>query len=457
VLFAIEKLLKEEVGVAPGERIAVGVSGGPDSVALLHLLQALSRDLCFDLHVAHLDHALRQDSAQDALFVADLCRQWGVPLTSKRIDVRSEARRIGVGLEEGARLVRRAFLEEVASAHGCRWIALGHHRGDQAETLLHRLLRGTAVSGLAAMALQRGSYLRPLLEFSRDEIVGYLRKHGLSWREDESNGDFRFTRNRLRHQVLPLLTEFNPRLEEHLSRLSRRVALEEDYWRGEEERALAAVRISRGKEGALDRPGLLRLHPALRFRVIRRAILDVRGDLEGVSATHIAAIERILLSGRPQAETHLPGIRIRRRYDRLCLSLPASGTAPYSLEVNRPGRFTLPDGRVFLAELTMEALGENLAVAEFDAAAVPFPLAVRSFRAGDRFHPSGARGGKKLKDFFIDQKIDLELRRTLPLVVSGEILWIAGVRRCNGRRPVAGRAVLRLTIESGVHHQPVNC
>ncbi len=433
----------------PGERLLVGVSGGPDSVALLHILHVLSGALPLCLHVAHLDHSLRCASAADAHFVSELCRGWNLPLTSRRIDVRSEARRLGVGLEEGARLVRRAFLEEVASAHGCRWIALGHHRGDQAETVLHRFIRGAAVSGLAAMAPCTPPYLRPLLGFGRRQILRYLGEHGLRWREDASNDDPAFTRNRLRKEILPLLAEINPRIEEHLFRLSRRVALEEDYWRGEEDRALAQLRRRSDSETTLDRAKLLQLHPSLRLRVIRRAVLEVRKHLEGIGAVHLESIERLLLGPKPQAELHLPGIFIRRRYERLSLSvLPSPCAQPFIFEISLPGRFLLPDGRMLQAELLPASLGEGRDCVEFDAAAVSFPLTVRSFRPGDRFHPSGSPGGKKLKDFFIDRKIDATLRSSLPLVVSEEILWVAGVRRCHGRRPLVDRPVLRLSLIS---------
>ncbi len=443
---AVEAILRDEAGVAPGDRIVVGVSGGGDSVALLHLLREIGRSFPFTLHAAHFDHALRAESAADARFVDELCRAWEVPLVSRRVDVLEASRRLGLGIEEGGRHVRRAFFEETASALGCRWIALGHHRGDQAETLLHRIVRGTGVAGMAAMALRSGPYLRPLLGFGRGDILAYLRSHDLAWREDGSNDDPRFTRNRLRSAVLPLLAQFNPRIEEHLGRLSGRIALEEDFWRSETARSLEALRCRGASCLALDRAKLVGLHPALRLRVLREAILEARGSLMGIGAAHIESIEGLALSTKPQSEVHLPDLLVRRRYDKLLFSRDLSPSRPFSLPLSLPGECRLPDGRLLRAEIVPCAGAESLTQVEFDAEAVPFPLTVRSFLAGDRFYPCGAAGSKKLKDFFIDRKIDAESRRSLPLVVANEILWVAGVRRCHGRRPVAGRPVLRLTL-----------
>ena len=444
---SIERILREEVGVAPGDRILVAVSGGSDSVALLHLLCALASDFPFALHVAHFDHALRPQSGDDAAFVASLCRRLDLPLAVGGADVRGEAGRRGGGIEEAARFLRRRFLEEAAAENGCRWIALGHHRGDQAETVLHRILRGTSLAGLAGMRPRSGPYIRPLLECTRSEILDYLTLHGLSFVEDATNLDPKFTRNRLRHQVLPLLEEFNPRLQEHLARMGGRIAREEDFWRGLEEEALARLSCFSPGEMRLERQGLLALHPALRLRVIREGVRRVRGELEGVDAVHLEAVDALLRGGRPQAQVDLPGLWAARRYETVLLRrFPLPEGEPFRFILPAPGEIGLPDGRVFRAQVSASREGEGLCAVEFDAAAVPFPLEVRSFSPGDLFHPRGSAGRRKLKRFFIDSKIDREARRSLPLVVADEILWVVGVRRCDGRSAVEGRPILRLSV-----------
>jgi tRNA(Ile)-lysidine synthase len=445
---AVYKMLVEQHLVSPGDRVLVALSGGADSVALLHLLHGLAPSFPFTLHAAHLDHGMRPESARDAAFVRGLCEELEVPLATARIDVPARAGELGLGLEEAAREARRDFLRRTAAEQGCRVIALGHHRGDQSETFLHRLLRGSGLSGLAAMRPRSGLFIRPLLFSSREQIRQYLAERGLTHVEDASNADPAFTRNRIRHELIPLLQTFNPRVEEHLARLSRRIALEEDYWRGEEERHLAALGRPGEGERRLDRAALAALHPALGARVIRRALEDVRGDLRGIAAVHIEGVETMVTEGPSQAEIHLPGVWAACRYDRLWLrGTPPPPSEPFEFAVPAPGDYPLPDGGRLRVELVEEPWGEDWATVEFASTALPFPLTVRSFRPGDRFRPEGMKGSKKLKDFFIDSKIDRETRRCLPLVVGREIVWVAGVRRCEGCRPTrGGEKVLRLTV-----------
>jgi tRNA(Ile)-lysidine synthase len=181
--------------------------------------------------------------------------------------------------------------------------------------------------------------------------------------------------------------------------------------------------------------------------VIRRALEKVRGDLRGISAVHIEDVGKMVTGGRSQAEIHLPGAWAACRYESLWLrQAPPPTPEPFVFTIPGPGEYSLPDGRRLLVELVEEPRGETLAAVEFDASAVDFPLAVRSFRPGDRFRPAGMEGSKKLKDFFIDARIEKESRGSLPLVEAGEILWVAGVRRCSGRLPAHGKTVLRLAI-----------
>lgn len=453
----VYRMIVKDRLVPPGEGVLVALSGGADSVVLLHLMRSLAPLVPFTLRAAHLDHGMRPESPHDAVFVRRLCAEWGVPLAVERADVPALAREQGRGLEETGREVRREFLRQTAARHGCAVIALGHHRGDQAETFLHRLLRGSGLSGLAAMRVKSGPFVRPLLPFSRRQVRDYLAEQRLGHVEDPSNRDPAYTRNRIRHQLLPSLQSFNPRIEEHLARLCRRIALEEDYWQEEGERSLAAL-IRPGEGGVcLDRSGLAALHPALRARVIRRALERVRGDLTGISARHVEDVEGVLLGERPQAEVHLPAAWAARRYDRLWLRrTPPPPPPPFAVPVAGPGVYPLPGGGVLEVSLVDAPRGEGALAVEFDADVASFPLLVRPFRPGDRFRPAGLGGSKKLKDFFIDAKIPLEERRRLPLVAGREILWVVGVRRCDGGRPdpAAGR-VLRLAVsnyESSTNH-----
>ncbi len=447
MLDAFARILHEERLISPDERVLVAVSGGGDSVALLHLLHDLAPVFPFSIRAAHLDHAMRPEGSLDVEFVRRLCAELDVPLTVARVDVPALAAERRRGLEETAREARRRFLCRTAAEFDCSAIALGHHRDDQAETFLFRMLRGSALSGLAAMRPHSPPFIRPLLGFSRQQLRAYLVGRGLSFVEDASNSDVVFTRNRLRHQLLPQLREFNPRVDEHLCRLSRRIAIEEDYWEAEERRALAVLGRFAEQEAWLGRSGLLALHPALRLRVLRRALLAVRGDLLGVSACHLEGIDALLSAERPQAELSLPGCWAARRYEELWLRRSPPAPAPScSFVVSGPGIYPLPGGGELEVALVPSALGEARWAVEFAAEQMTFPLTIRSPLPGDRFRPAGAGGGKKLKDVLIDAKVPKERRRGLLLVEGEEILWLIGLRRCDGRGPAAaGGRVLRLT------------
>lgn len=443
------RLIEEQQLVRPGNRVLVALSGGADSVALLHLLHAAAPSLSFSLVAAHLDHGIRQDSARDAEFAAVLCARLDVPLVTERVDLPGWARQQRCGLEEAGRLVRREFLRRIASQWGCEAVALGHHRGDQAETFLHRLLRGSALSGLAGMATKSDLFIRPLLPFSRSRLRRYLAEHQIEFREDPSNKDPAFTRNRIRHALLPQLAEYNPRIEEHLGRLCGRIGAEEDFWRQEVARAMERICRADARGVHLEVQGVLSLHPALRPRVVRQALLQVRGGLEGIAASHLDAVLEMAAGGRPQAEAHLPGAWVGRRYQWLWLRKgPPAPVEPFSFVVDGAGIYPLPDGARLGVALDSSGGACRAPAVEFDGDRVSFPLELRNFRPGDRFRPFGAPGGRKLKAFFIDERIPREERARLPLLVgSGEVLWVVGLRRCQGLEPVPGGRVLKLWLE----------
>lgn len=443
------RILVKHARVVAGDRILVALSGGADSVVLLDLLLRAAEALKLEIRAAHLDHGIRTASAGDAEFVRGFCLQRTVLLTVGHRDIPGLAAMRKQGLEEVARDERRAFLQETARIAGCHLIALGHHRDDQAETFLQRLLRGSGLSGLAGMRLRCAPFIRPLLPFSRDQILQHLAAHHLPHVEDLSNADTTFTRNRLRHDLLPQLRAFNPRIDDHLARLSRRIALEEEYWDQQVVVCLESLCVKGGDGLWLSREGLGALHPALRARVLRGALELLRGDLRGIGAQHLGALEDLLDSSRPESELHLPGVWAARRYQKLWLRTGAPPVAEgFAVAIPAPGVYDLPDGSRLRVSLEEGCCGEDAWSVEFDADAVVFPLLVRTFLPGDRFYPNGAPGHRKLKDFFIDLKLVRELRRSWPLVVAAdEIIWLPGLRRCHGRRPrQAGGPVLKLTV-----------
>ncbi|HET7294814.1 MAG TPA: tRNA lysidine(34) synthetase TilS [Vicinamibacteria bacterium] len=294
----------------PGETIVAALSGGADSVALLDALLETGRRWGFRVVAAHLDHGLRSASASDAEFCRNLCARLGVPLHVGAADVRGRARRDGAGLEAAARLERHAFLRRIAEAEAAAAIAVAHTRDDQAETFLLRLLRGAGSAGLGAMRPRAGTLIRPLLDVGRRDVLEHLQARGLEWREDETNADLRFARNRVRHELLPYLERhFNPSIRESLARTA---ALLSDEHEGVAQRAreLYGRAARRGSGGVvLDGTALSQAPRPLARQVVRTALLEA-GGLERVGAAHVEKILEVSgRSGRSGRRLPLPGGR----------------------------------------------------------------------------------------------------------------------------------------------------
>jgi tRNA(Ile)-lysidine synthase len=441
----------EEYGLlAPGDGVVIGVSGGPDSLALLLALKELSADYRLQLTVAHLDHGLRGTAAEaDAAFVGQLSTRLGLPIVLGKADVPALAEARGLGPEEAAREARYAFLAQVAEDRHARKVAVGHTQNDQAETVLIRLIRGTGTDGLAGMAAARplgtAILIRPLLEVTREETEGYCRRLGLVPREDATNHDSAYVRNRVRSRLLPILIgEFNPSVVAGLADLARRM--------GDESRLLQSIageafrRVAAEDELAgvrLDLKGLLAEPPAIGRRLVRHAVRLV-GEGSGPAAERVEAALDLALRGRTGGVVQLgAGCRAVRESDSLTI-LPSAGPRsafePLSLPV--PGRADLVDlGLAITAEVRPPVafpggagVGPGEAYLDADAALGRSSggLLVRPRRAGDAFHPQGAPGRRKLKDFLIDRKVSRREREAIPIVVRADdpqvILWVAGHR-----------------------------
>ncbi|MBI2893706.1 MAG: tRNA lysidine(34) synthetase TilS [Deltaproteobacteria bacterium] len=275
----------------PNDCVLVACSGGPDSVALLAGLSELGRELCIELCVAHVDHGLRPGSERDGELVGRIAARLDLGLRIERIEVPAGPG----GVLERAREARYACLEKVADELGCARIAVGHTRGDQAETVLHRLLRGTGIEGLGAIPPRRGRIVRPLLDVGRPEVLEFLRTRGLPWVEDPSNERLEFLRVRLRREVLPLLDDLAPGVEERLAALAAEArGLTEELQRLVEPFAQPSVlTIARAPEG-------------LRPLVVREVLRRLRGDLRELTRAHLEAAARLALDGPRRGEVHLP-------------------------------------------------------------------------------------------------------------------------------------------------------
>lgn len=439
------------VPVKRGELVLLGLSGGPDSVALFHALLALRERLGLRLAAAHLNHGLRgAESARDEAFVRRLCAGAGVALEV------GEAGGLRPGLsnlEERAREVRGAFLARVARRQGAAHIALAHHGGDQAETVLLRLLRGAGARGLGAMApVGPGKLIRPMLGLRRDQIAAYLNAIGARFITDSSNFSTALSRNRVRHQLLPMLErEYAPRLGRRLAELAGEMRALDDLVGALAERELRSALDS---AGAFDLTRLAELHPALVDAVLRSFIAHAAGSLRRIGRVHVDALRRLCLKGPPNGRCDLPGgWRAVRQYRRLSLRRRRSG------ELHPPFRATLPGkgttvvaaaGMAFKAALMAPrdaAMPADHWQALFDADQVGRSLVVRNFRPGDRIRPLGAAGSRKVKEVFIEARVPAERRRSFPVVVLGDrVAWLPGLKRGEvGLITPTTRRVLRVT------------
>ena len=433
--------------LAGGDTVLVAVSGGADSVALLHVLLTLAAELSLRLHVLHVDHGLRPDSARDAAFVRQLAARLGVPAEVARVTVPA-----GGSVEAAARAERYAALDARARAVGARRIAVGHTADDQAETVLMRMLAGAGVRGLAGIPPVRGRIIRPLIDTRRTELVAALEAAGLPWIEDPSNRDPKFLRNRIRHELLPLLSgSYRPDVVGTLDRIAR---LCRDTVGAIERVALRELdRLAVAGEGAIVLPhaALGELPAQVAAEVLRQAAARL-GSRAPLRAWAHRGLARVLASPPPRRAFRLGGVVVEVSSGRVRLAARETPALP-TRELVVPGRVELPEiGRVLQARVA-DASGYDVARVRqrvsFDAAALPSRLTVRARRAGDRFVPFGARGERRLKSFLIDEKIPRWERARLPIVeADGRILWVAGVRR-SGQAPVTAdtRRILELALD----------
>ncbi len=475
--------LARRVSIEPDARLVVSLSGGADSVLLLALAAGAARK--GRVTAVHVAHGLRgEESRGDADFCARLCMALGVPLVRAAAPIDPDA----PGVEAAARRARYASLGTAARASGARVVATGHHADDALETLLMRWMRGTELSGLAGLKargpLPSGApedadlvVVRPLIDWRREEVRALLRAIDLPWREDSSNADARFTRNRVRGDLLPLLQEhcgddgvanlfaFAATVEEFEGRLAERTA--PLAW---DPPAYAAAR--RGAHdahlgGSLARGALLRLPPTLRRRALWRLLTEGAG--RAPSPTALDGVLADLGAGRCRAHDLGGGWRLQLRSDRLHLTPPAARLAspfddaahqlrfPYGAGVAEarplsvPGALRLADGRAITAERVELSPGapvpRALTAVELDEAELDGPLFVRFARDGDRFHPLGAPGARPLGRFLRDVGIPREERARVPLVFAGDrLVWVAGVRPSDAAR-VTARTRTRVRLE----------
>ena len=441
----VRDFIQEHNLFSAGDRLVVAVSGGGDSVCLLHILVQWRKELGVELHVAHLNHQLRgAESDSDAGYVSDLARRLDVLATIERRDVAAYRDQKGISLEEAAREVRYSFLAEVARAIGASKVVVGHTRDDHIETILMHLLRGAGTAGLCG--LQPSSVLpygensgqlkvvRPLLELSRQETLDYCQRYNLAPRSDSSNVSPSFLRNRVRLELLPVLRSYNPGIDKALLRLADIAG--DDVSFIEKQASLLWKKLASEEDDIiyLDMSQMVASPRAMQRQIFRRAVRQLRGNLKDVEADHIEAMVGFLSKPAGKKLCLPDGLTLSTEYGRLVLASAQASICPLpplkgTFSIKIPGETDLPGWRV-RASIIQELVGcDNGLAASFDLNKVGRELTVRRRRPGDRFQPLGMSQAKKLQDFMVDSRIPRSWRDRVPLICSPEqILWVVGWR-----------------------------
>jgi len=440
-----------------GDTVVLGVSGGPDSLCLAHALLTLRDELGVTMHLAHLDHGIRgKESQADAAFVAELARQWGLSSTVESGDVPQYARGHKLAIEEAARRSRYLFLGRVAQEIGASCVAVGHNADDQVETILMHLMRGSGLGGLRGMlyvqllgaeAWWSGPtvrLIRPLLDVPRQEIEAYCHDHGLEPRFDRSNLDLTYHRNRIRHELIPHLESFNPRIREVLRRSAQGIADDHDCLRLQGLDTWSKLAAETDDAVTFPLQPWSQLHPSLQRQLLREAIRRLRSSLRDITWIHVEQARMGLDRIESGGQIALPqGLCVFKGYD--YFSIGEAATAPDApllseerLALEVPGVTRLPQSvwavhtDIVASEGVAQQALENTDPWQsyLDLERTGLDLSLRVRRPGDHFQPLGMGGrSKSLNAFMIDAKVPRGIRDRLPLVVSpGHIVWVAGYR-----------------------------
>jgi len=445
-----------------GDRVVIGLSGGPDSVALLHILLSLQQKYNLTLHLAHLNHLLREEAKQEVVFVKELAESFNLPLTTEEINVTQNISR-NSSIEQKARQVRYEFLIRVASDVGATKIALAHHRDDNLETIMMWLIRGCGAKGFGGIPPVRKIdsqppgepifIIRPLINITKQEIEYYLKQHKLSFKIDSSNLKTDYWRNKIRLELLPELKKYNPNIKETLNRLST-------LWNQDNEYLNLLASEAKNKLLEKDRIDLKKftfLHQAIQSRILRQLIKEIKGNLQGITFKHIEAILNLIKYGPSGGRLDLPAnVKVEREYETLRIYKGEREEVSKRKEkyLKVPGVTELEELKIEIQVVAKESFSNLYSLlstssnAYLDYDKVKLPLLLRHRRNGDKFHPYGMIGKKKIKDFFIDLKVPKREREKIYLLEDKEgIICIMGFNRIDERVKVTNstRNVLVIT------------
>jgi len=412
------------------DRVLIALSGGPDSVALFHLLGLLADKYNISLAAAHVNHCLREDADQDQKFCRQLCRAYGYKFHSRKANIKAYAKKHKMGLEEAGRLIRYDFFQSLSEKHGYLKIATGHTADDSAETFLLNLVRGADLGGLGGIPSKRDNIIRPLIEISKADILAFLKENRLTFMVDKSNLSDIYKRNLIRNKVVPALKRINAGALDHISRAGQNLRTSYEYLEAETGKLYDECLVKESNtQIILDLGKLPAYHKSLKSWILLRAYFRLTGDLRRPGSDKIEQAINLLRSG---SQISLDSsIIVSNHAGKLILCRPLRPIK--RIRLKNKGKIEINGSCL---KLQIETLGdfdlemilsnddENTAYLDKGKTG---ELSVRGFKDGDRFRPLGMKGLKKLSDYLNDKGVPLILKKSIPIVISGkEIAWIAG-------------------------------
>ena len=438
VTFSVEKIIRERKLFDPGAKLIAGVSGGPDSMALLLVLSALREKWDLQLLVLYCHHGLRPEADQEEIFVKTWSAKWSCPFFSKKLPVGKFKKEEGMSLEEAARELRYRTFEELLREEKADRIVLAHTADDQAEEVLISLIRGAGLGGLAGIPMRRGPIIRPLLGIYRSEILSLLHEQNIPFQVDHSNLDQRFLRARVRHHLLPELKAYSPNILAQLNRTARLLQADEEFLQEKTTALAEKLLLPENSVISISREALASLPQSLGSRLIQQALSKTSPQLRHIQSSHILSILKAARTGRDKGQLPLPEGRLVL-WDRNLIRITRKGAktvrvGEFSYEIHRPQSLVLQetgdtlDFRKITLPPSSNPVLQDCQRIQVDLDKITWPLIVRNSRPGDRFQPLGMKGSKKVSRFFIDRKVPTQIRPRIPLVFSGmALVWVAGL------------------------------
>lgn len=435
--------------IEKGDKVIIAVSGGPDSICLLDILNRIKDQLKISLVIAHVHHGIREKEADlEARFVRLKSSHLNLPFEQRTVPVPEIAKAKGLSVEQAGRVERYKFFKELLNKYQAQKIALGHHADDQAETMLMRLIRGSGLRGLAGIPAKRDVFIRPIIECTRQEIEEYCRLNKISYCSDSSNREPNYLRNKIRLELIPFLNkEFHPAIVKNLLQLQTIIRDELGFWEEITEQYYRKALLKEVSEQVILNSQILRdWSPGIQRTVIRRTLKHLNHYLEDIQFNHIEAVRLMCFKDEGEKYLHLPGgLRVRKNYEEIFFGLarnvPISGkdkkieALEFELIVGQETEVRNL-GLKFITKLydfnniNFEKPGKESTKNEayLDYHKLSLPLKIRNRKPGDKFQPLNSNFSKKVKSFFIDQKIDRHDREKIILVVdsANRIVWIAG-------------------------------